>query len=204
MITDHEPLSPAALARGHVESALASLHRMFALDEATALLHIARAIETRQADLDRETWNARVETLETARGIIAAPAGQPDETLRKAALVVIAQDLDPTRIAEAEGILALVDGRHPPRSPLSGASREKPLPGDVPSASGGHRQETPGNAVPDAAAPDGGPQREAPRPFRHSRDPQSCGPVLRVGGLSPSGPQDTITTTPLAGNGGSE
>ena len=181
MITDHEPLSPATLARGHVESALASLHRMFALDEGTALLHIARAIETRQADLDRETWNARVETLETARGIIAAPAGQPDETLRKAALVVIAQDLDPTRIAEAEGILALVDGRHPPRSP-----------------------ETPGNAVPDAAAPDGGPQREAPRPFRHSRDPQSCGPVLRVGGPSPSGPQDTITTTPLAGNGGWE
>lgn len=156
MITDHEPLSPATLARGHVESALASLHRMFALDEATALLHIARAIETRQADLDRETWNARVETLEVARGIIAAPAGQPDETLRKAALVVIAQDLDPARIAEAEGILALVE------------------------------------------------RREASGPLEHSRDPQSCGPALRAGGLSPSCPQGAITTTPLAEHGGWE
>ena len=181
MITDHEPLSAATLATGHVVSALASLNRMFGQSEAEGLLELARAIETRQAELESATWNARVAALETARGIIAAPAGQPDETLRKAALVVSAQDLDPTRIAEAEGILALVDGRHPPRSP-----------------------ETPGNAAPEAAAPDGGPQREAPRPFQHSRDPQSCGPVLRVGGLSPSGPQDTITTTPLAGNGGWE
>jgi hypothetical protein len=105
-------LAPAIVAERGIAALIGSLATLFDLDEATALLHLARAIESHQADLDRDTWNARVETLETARGLIAAPAGQPDETLRKAAHVVIAQDLDPARIAEAEGLIDVLETRH--------------------------------------------------------------------------------------------
>ena len=73
MITDHEPLSAATLATGHVVSALASLNRMFGQSEAEGLLELARAIETRQAELESATWNARVAALETARGCLYHP-----------------------------------------------------------------------------------------------------------------------------------